>query len=46
MNQEQDFSHKGTMREHNRDLGYENYNSQHKNATCGLKWTLGKSIGY
>lgn len=40
MNQEQDFCHKGTIRKHNRDLGY--YNSQHKNATEDLKCNLGK----
>lgn len=33
MNQDQDFGQQGTMRKHDRDLGYENDMSQHKNAT-------------
>lgn len=45
MNQEQDFGQQGTMRKHDRDLGYENDISQHKNATYDLKLMLGKSKG-
>ena len=45
MNQEQDFGQQGTMRKHDRDLGYEDDISQHKNATYVLKLMLGKSKG-